>query len=196
MTLTIAVLRKLGKKKKSQAAVEYLQTYGWAILVIVIIGIAIWKLGILGPYKGVNTVSGFTVIRILEPSIVYKPNTDLQALQFKIMNARGLKIEISRDVEISGDCHNIVLKYIVETVGSEEDCDGIYFPGEVGGTCWKASNTKLEPGAIFEPITYCDKLAPGEQFEVKIKFRYYERVGKGQVTRYDKGIIRGYVEKK
>ncbi|VVB66360.1 Uncharacterised protein [Candidatus Gugararchaeum adminiculabundum] len=40
---------ELLKRKKGQAAMEYLMTYGWAILVIIIILAALLYLGILGP---------------------------------------------------------------------------------------------------------------------------------------------------
>ena len=37
------------KTRKAQAAMEYLTTYGWAVLVVMIVGIILWELGILSP---------------------------------------------------------------------------------------------------------------------------------------------------
>ncbi len=34
--------------KKGQGAMEYLMTYGWAILVVLIVGIVLWKTGLFG----------------------------------------------------------------------------------------------------------------------------------------------------
>lgn len=37
------------KSRRAQAAMEYLTTYGWAVLVVMIVGIILWELGILSP---------------------------------------------------------------------------------------------------------------------------------------------------
>jgi hypothetical protein len=36
-------------KKKGQGALEYLMTYGWALLIIVVVGAALYALGVLNP---------------------------------------------------------------------------------------------------------------------------------------------------
>src|SRR3989338_5866650 len=36
-------------KKKGQAAMEYLMTYGWAILIVIIVAAALWALGVFNP---------------------------------------------------------------------------------------------------------------------------------------------------
>jgi len=46
--------------KKGQGAMEYLMTYGWAILVVLIVGIVLWQLGIFsGLGGGAGTSTGF-----------------------------------------------------------------------------------------------------------------------------------------
>ena len=37
------------KQRKGQGAMEYLMTYGWALLVIVVVGAALFALGVLNP---------------------------------------------------------------------------------------------------------------------------------------------------
>lgn len=37
------------RQKKGQGAMEYLMTYGWALLVIVVVGAALFALGVLNP---------------------------------------------------------------------------------------------------------------------------------------------------
>jgi len=49
--------------KKGQAAMEYLMTYGWAILVVMVVGIAMWRLGIFNMGAGPMTASGFAKIK-------------------------------------------------------------------------------------------------------------------------------------
>jgi hypothetical protein len=53
-------------KRKSQGALEYLITYGWAILIIVIIGGALFALGIFNPSSWVSNkrATGFTTIQM------------------------------------------------------------------------------------------------------------------------------------
>jgi|GEM_PF-916543 len=52
--------------RKGQGAMEYLTTYGWAILVVIVIGIAFWRLGIfeIGSSQP-PTSTGFTTIKPL-----------------------------------------------------------------------------------------------------------------------------------
>jgi hypothetical protein len=42
--------------KKAQSALEYLMTYGWAILIIVIVGAALFALGVFNP-SGSSTMT-------------------------------------------------------------------------------------------------------------------------------------------
>ncbi len=53
------------QNKRAQSAVEYLMTYGWAILVIIVVGAALWKLGVFDVSKYTGSaklsISGFTV---------------------------------------------------------------------------------------------------------------------------------------
>ena len=51
---------------KGQAALEYLMTYGWAILIVIIIGVALYAMGVFNPgsfvSKSHNGLSAFTII--------------------------------------------------------------------------------------------------------------------------------------
>lgn len=50
-------------KKKAQSAMEYLMTYGWAILIVIIVAAALYALGVFNPaaYQG-NIPTGFTAL--------------------------------------------------------------------------------------------------------------------------------------
>jgi len=37
------------KKMKGQGAFEYLMSYGWAVLVVIVLGIVLWQLGVFAP---------------------------------------------------------------------------------------------------------------------------------------------------
>ncbi len=54
----------LGKNKRSQSALEYMMTYGWAILIIVIVAVVLYSMGIFSPssflsFSGITGLSGF-----------------------------------------------------------------------------------------------------------------------------------------
>jgi hypothetical protein len=49
------------KSKRSQSALEYMMTYGWAILIIVIVTVILYSMGIFNPSSSVTTTStGFS----------------------------------------------------------------------------------------------------------------------------------------
>ena len=51
----------LNKVKRSQSALEYMMTYGWAILIIVIVAVILYSMGIFNPSSSVTfTSSGFS----------------------------------------------------------------------------------------------------------------------------------------
>jgi len=54
---------KMHKAKKAQSAMEYLMTYGWAILIVIIVAAALYALGVFNPatFTG-RTATGFQVI--------------------------------------------------------------------------------------------------------------------------------------
>ena len=53
------------KSKRSQSALEYMMTYGWAILIIVIVAVILYSMGIFNPSSSVTfTSSGFSPFKI------------------------------------------------------------------------------------------------------------------------------------
>ena len=48
------------KSKRSQSALEYMMTYGWAILIIVIVAVILYSMGIFNPSSSITTtITGF-----------------------------------------------------------------------------------------------------------------------------------------
>ncbi len=178
--------------KKAQAAVEYLQTYGWAILVISVVGIAIWQLGILSPQGGINTSSGFKDIRILDQSIKYTN----YGINFTMINAGGIRAKVI-ETSASGDCSLVWVGEAKPTTATNDpdDCENIFGGLWIGGECWRMEVTDLDPGEKTT-VSYvvCDSLHPGEQFEVQFALCYDIRVGVGWVRHWEEGVMRGYAE--
>ncbi|ODS42473.1 MAG: hypothetical protein MSIBF_03905 [Candidatus Altiarchaeales archaeon IMC4] len=81
-----------GMNKKGQGAMEYLMTYGWAILVVMIVGIVLWQLGIFGG-TGTQTksFSGFSAgVKPLSWTVLASGATTVTFL-----NAEGAPITIA-----------------------------------------------------------------------------------------------------
>jgi len=185
---------------KGQGALEYIQTYAWAILVVLIVGVVLWQLGIFGKHRGPNTSNGFAAMKILNPSIVYRENIEDNAFNFTFINAAGIRARrIYALKNVSGDCSTILLDYI-EFITDEGSCNGlneptygVWVPGSV---CWVNQPISLEGGNTAEPIyTRCNSLEAGDTFIVHVTFQYSERVGSGEpVTHLDGGVIMGTVE--
>lgn len=52
---------ELNQTKRSQSALEYMMTYGWAILIIVIVAVILYSMGIFNPSSSITTTSsGFS----------------------------------------------------------------------------------------------------------------------------------------
>ena len=64
--------------RKAQSALEYLMTYGWAILIIVIVGAALFALGVFNPQgTSAMSVSGITDFQIVDAGITTDGNLTL-----------------------------------------------------------------------------------------------------------------------
>ncbi len=164
---------------KAQSALEYLNTYGWAILVVLVVGLVLWQMGIFGSHADVNRAVGFGKITVLEPTIKYmeKSGTPEQQvtnnLNFTVVNAAGTHIH-GLGIGTNGDCNSSVLS-----------CSG-------GVTL---SKTSLAPDEITEISKICCKnWESGDFFWVNVTFTYWYRVAEMKVNRTERGIIQGFVE--
>ena len=54
-------LTLLTKGKRSQSALEYMMTYGWAILIIVIVAVILYSMGIFNPSSSITFTSSVCV---------------------------------------------------------------------------------------------------------------------------------------
>ena len=77
--------------KKSQSALEYMMTYGWAILIIVIVAGTLYSLGVFSPSSSVSaTVTGFLDFGVNGQCI------QGGALQMQIANGIGYTVNVTR----------------------------------------------------------------------------------------------------
>ena len=64
--------------KKAQSALEYLLTYGWAILIVIIVGASLYALGVFNPgtFTG-KRVTGFTQFQVVDHKVDTNTNVTL-----------------------------------------------------------------------------------------------------------------------
>ncbi len=88
---------------KGQTALEYLVTYGWAILgIIIIVGVLI-SFGVFNPSKWANVrqQGGFSSIAVLDHSILAGASG---TMKIAFQNTRGNSITITSLVTMAGGC--------------------------------------------------------------------------------------------
>ncbi|MEM4347215.1 MAG: hypothetical protein QW802_01330 [Candidatus Altiarchaeota archaeon] len=171
------------KTKKSQAAVEYLQNYGFAILIVLIMGVALWHMGVFNVAPKTNIARGFNTIKVLEPSIKYIKKTGTAServtnnLNFVIVNTGSVYVH-DLSLTVGGDCN---FSY---SSGDEILCSGTYF-----------KKTILGPSETTDIANICCKeYAPGDPFWVLVNITYYERVGEQKIQKKESGVLQGFVE--
>lgn len=90
---------KMLKRRMGQSATEYLMTYGWAILAIVVVAGVLWNMGLFGGGSCGNSVTGFAGTQV---SVKDYALTNAGALTLNLRNAAGENVEITQiDVDVS-----------------------------------------------------------------------------------------------
>ena len=83
---------------KSQSALEYMMTYGWAILVIVIVAAVLYSLGIFSPSSAISaTVTGFSNLGSVTAQCIGN-----QGLTIQLGDSVGYPIQIT-NISVSGN---------------------------------------------------------------------------------------------
>ena len=88
---------------RGQGAAEYLFTYWWAILSVLIVGVVLMGLGVYSPSGNPSSgMSGFTVIKPLE----WDCSSDSGVLQVAMVNVAGVTIKNLTMTHPEGDCES------------------------------------------------------------------------------------------
>lgn len=106
--------------KKGQGAMEYLMTYGWAIIVVVVVGIVLWQMGVFTP--SASTASGFSGFGQVKP-LEWSCNAGTDTLTITFANGAGGQIT---NVNVGGtDCSPTTVpagNKTVCTIASDSGC--------------------------------------------------------------------------
>ena len=156
------------ENKKGQAALEYLLTYGWAILIIIIVGASLYSLGIFTPGQWTGRrQTGFAQFRVTD----FKLDTDGN-LTIILQNQVGKPITL--------DSVNATLKQVMcsEDSGSP-----------IGGS--------ILPNSIYTVVLECGsgsdwKMPLKSSYSITLDFHYTD--GDSGLTHIDSGSLFGAVE--
>ncbi|RLI91611.1 MAG: hypothetical protein DRO89_03640 [Candidatus Altiarchaeales archaeon] len=115
--------KTMGRSVKGQASLEYLMTYGWAILVILVMGLVLWQMGFFNPPPAGHGCSGFSHIVPLDTKL------SGNKLTIVISNEAGARLDV---------------KSVSATIGSETKTgtfSGVMRPGRTEEVNITLSNT-------------------------------------------------------
>ena len=139
------------RSKHSQSALEYMMTYGWAILIIVIVAAGLYSLGIFSPTNSASTsITGFSGLSVTQTACVNAVNN--QILELYVSNTIGYAVNVTK-INVTGSSNGVSLYQNVSSILNAGQ-SGIFY---VNGACNKSSSTYS--GSVT--ITYTE---PGQTF--------------------------------
>ncbi len=130
---------------KSQSALEYLMTYGWAILIIVIVAAVLYSFGIFNPSPSASTtVTGFSGFELHATCI------NGNALLLSVANGLGIEVNIT---SVNVTTPSAVSRYNSSMVLNPQQSITLSVPGgcQSSNPRYSASATLvyLEPSSVF-----------------------------------------------
>jgi hypothetical protein len=145
---------------------EYLMTYGWAILVVMIVGIVMWQLGIFNMGGTAPTSSGFPKIK---PQLTSCKMTTAGAFSCLFTNGAGTAITINGTTVAYGST------VCTATAPVQGDTVGL--------------NDNFQVSA-----NGCPTGVQGDQYSVEVSVWYTQSVAGTFVARNESGIVKGGYE--
>jgi len=163
-------------KNKGQGAMEYLMTYGWAILVVMIVGVVLWQLGVFNVGQGTVVVKDWNKMQPLGPTVTYGGAGGNFTASFNNVAGTSAKITaISINESYSG---------VVCTPGNT------LINGAAIGT-----GVTVGPGSAFKmDASGCNVKTRGDQYLMIITLSYNSVVGGISTAHTEIGSIRGNAE--
>jgi hypothetical protein len=129
----------VSEDSRGQAALEYLMTYGWAILVILVVGIALWQMGVFNPPSTPPGCSGFSQLMPLDTQYLSSTNT----LRMILSNEAGTKLVVKKtNASIGFDLGPSPSADITMRPGASQQVDyGPFATARVSGEYYRAAIT-------------------------------------------------------
>ena len=208
-------------KSRAQGAMEYLMTYGWAIMVVLSVGVVMWQLGIIGPGNIATTSSGFAK---LKPTLSLSGLDENGVFQSRFLNGAGKDIVVTAVVARNMFdnqilcCANQNFIPTGETApcgkNAASDVGGYHYnqfyngpdpqgrgigPHISGGDLFKMELGRFTGGGPGSAATASDNCAiaglkTGDHYHISVEIYYDITLDQATVSRTDLGTIRGEVE--
>jgi len=156
--------------RKGQGAMEYLMTYGWAILVVMVVGIVMWQLGIFNLGGTSLTATGFAKIKPQLSGSGIRSNGQFWGV---FTNGVGTTIALNGgNINCTTGCQGCTLVFTPATVAAGEN-----FAVNTTGvqTCVTAGN-------------------PGDVYTALASLSYNVTIGTVTTTHIESGSLRGPME--
>jgi len=128
--------------RAGQGAMEYLMTYGWAILVVMIVGITMWQLGIFNMGNSLVTPTGFAKIKPQVSAVSYSADGLFTAV---FTNGAGRPVEF---VEVRIRDLNTGQMICCTRTDLHPDCNGVGATSEYGTATLTYDNTAVSTGTV------------------------------------------------
>ncbi|MBN2250495.1 MAG: hypothetical protein JW724_00290 [Candidatus Altiarchaeota archaeon] len=155
---------------------EYLMTYGWAILVVMIVGVVLWQLGVFTVGTEQVVTTGWAKLKPLSASIAYKSNGSYETT---LTNTVGTSIKVTyinmTEALAGAECNTVAL-------------NGVTYTNGVG-------NSSVKPGDGFEiTSTDCPGKNEGDPFDLMITIDYTAVMGGISTSHRETGHVKGPCE--
>jgi len=157
---------------RAQGAMEYLMTYGWAIIVVIVVGLTLWRLGYLNMGANSLTSTGFTKLKVVTAQSGFSSDGTPKLV---FLNGAGSSIEIS-----GGSIKDLGPAKLSCALASD-----LFVPKAVeGGKYFKVSGVPPCIGAG----------KPGDVYNARIMINYRVQVGYAVSSHTETGTLRGPYE--
>lgn len=162
--------------KKAQGALEFLMTYGWAFLVILIMIGALASFGVLNPSKFLPDKCQFgTEISCKRGEFIIN-NDVANTIVAKIVNNFGYNVKIY-DAKVTSDvsvfsnvnCITIGIEKAPESAGQEALFYNINNPDPANAVSWKEG----EAVKLIMDCATADGLVEGDKVKLQIAFKWF-----------------------
>jgi len=163
----------LNLSRKGQQSLEYLLTHSWAIMVVLLIGGLLWRMGVFSPSKGEKTIRGFSGLEVVDFGIYGNPSNHHCTVLLTMVNNRanpvrvtGMSTSINSQETIPGarGCYLPIdncLDGNIPSASSPSTTDCVISPGSTfhlvtpegtNALCWKGTSTTAEVIVVFKDM--------------------------------------------
>jgi hypothetical protein len=150
---------------KGQGAMEYLTTYGWAILVVLVVGMVLYQLGVFNQ-QGTVIITGFPQLKPVLQAITY--NGAAGTFEASFINARGTALQLTAinmsDLITNSPC-----------------------------TITSLQNTSVPAGAILKVTGTCGEKPSKEAYDINLSVSYNVAI-ENIFSHVESGTIQGQTE--